>query len=87
MIGAARRYAELMLELLLERELAGGELPEAEESRRVAELDRCWWAMTNEEQADYERWLAASKPPDAPAELELKDVIVSEGSTSSPRAA
>ena len=87
MIGAARRYAELMIELLLERELAGGALSEDEESRRVEELDRCWWAMTNEEQAEYERSLALSASPEAPAELELKDVVVTEGSTSVPRAA
>ena len=55
MIGAAKRYRELLATLLVERELAGGSLSEEEESRCVEDLDRCWWAMTDSEQSETER--------------------------------
>jgi len=38
MIGAAKRYRELVTRLLIERELAGGSLSEEHESRFVEEL-------------------------------------------------
>jgi hypothetical protein len=87
MIGAARRYQELLTALLLERELAGGALPQDLESRHVEELDRCWWAMTTGEQEAAERAIADEQPIDAPADLGEQDVIVEPGEHAPPRRA
>lgn len=84
MIGAAHRYLELVMELLLERARAGGNLPEDEESAYVDELERCWWAMTNAEQDEAERIL--SQPSlEAPLELGEKDTTVTPGIREPPR--
>lgn len=48
-------YRRLFIELELARRAAGGQLSPVEEARRVDELDRAWWCMTNAEQDDYER--------------------------------
>jgi hypothetical protein len=74
MIGAAKRYREILMTLLMERELAGGSLSDDEESRYVEELDRCWWAMTDLEQAETEHAIASNEPVDAPADLGAEDV-------------
>ena len=87
MIGAARRYRELMTTLLMDRELAGGTLREEEESRHVEALDRCWWAMSQEEQEEAERWLANDRSIEAPADLLVEDVAVERGKRSLPRKA
>jgi hypothetical protein len=86
-IGAAKRYRELLTTLLMERELAGGSLSDAEESRYVEELDRCWWAMTDSEQAETERTIASNEPIDAPADLGTTDVAVARGEHRLPRQA
>ena len=63
MIGAAQRYRELVFDLVLRRELAGGSLAPAEEARLTGELDRCWNAMDDDEQEEFElasaRWAAS----------------------------
>jgi hypothetical protein len=84
MIGAAHRYLELMMELLLDRARAGGHLQEDAEVAYVDELDRCWWAMTNAEQDEAERILAQSSL-DAPLELGEKDTTVITGIKEPPR--
>lgn len=48
------RYRRLMRELDEARRLADDRLPAGEENRRVSELDRTWWAMTDDEQDEYE---------------------------------
>ena len=87
MIGAARRYREMLTALLMERELAGGSLPDESESNHVEELDRCWWAMTDSEQQDVERRLASEHLIDAPSDLGVEDVSVQKGEHALPRRA
>jgi hypothetical protein len=87
MIGAAQRYRELIFDLVLRRELAGGALAPAEEARLVSELDRCWNAMTDEEQEDMERELAEQAPPSAPETLAAEDRAVERGAHLPPRKA
>jgi|HubBroStandDraft_4_1064222.scaffolds.fasta_scaffold1949293_1 hypothetical protein len=87
MIGAARRYRELLTALLIERELEGGTLAEEIESQHVEELDRCWWAMTSAEQQDIERAISDEQPIDGPADLGVEDVSVQQGEHELPRKA
>jgi hypothetical protein len=87
MIGVAKRYRELLTALLIERELVGGTLPDDVESLRVEALDRCWWAMTRDEQDDVEKELADEKTIDAPADLQTEDTCVEEGQRALPRRA
>ncbi|MBM4394449.1 MAG: hypothetical protein FJ087_02015 [Deltaproteobacteria bacterium] len=75
----------MLIELLLERTLSGGSLPEGLEAARAAQLDRCWQFMTDEEQDDAERWWASS--PKAPARLGSQDVKVGRGEQLLPRKA
>ena len=84
MIGAAHRYLELVMELLLERARAGGNLQEDKEVAYVDELERCWWAMTNAEQDEAERILSQSSL-EAPLELGEKDTTVTPGIKVPPR--
>ncbi len=72
MIGAARRFNEIMTDLLLRREQAGGTLPQQDESNTAAELDRLWQAMSEDEHASTEALFARN--PGAPHELGLSDV-------------
>ena len=85
MIGAADRYIELVIELLLKRALADDALPEDEEAAYVDELDRCWWAMSKAEQDAVERMIASQSSPEAPAELGESDTTVTRGSKDPPR--
>ncbi len=87
MIGAAQRYRELLFDLVLQRELAGGSLAPAEEARLVADLDRCWNAMADEEQDEMERALAQQAPPSAPESLAAEDHAVERGAHLPPRKA
>jgi hypothetical protein len=57
MIGAAQRYRELLFDLVVQRELAGGALAATEEARLIAKLDHCWNVMTDDEQGELERSL------------------------------
>jgi hypothetical protein len=88
MIGAAKRYEELLTTLLVDRELAGGTLPEEVESHHVEELDRCWWAMTREEQQAVElRLTEEQRSVTAPETLGVEDVHVAQGEHVLPRRA
>lgn len=87
MIGAAQRYRELVLDLMLRRALAAGELAPAHEARTAAELDHCWNAMTDEEQEAMEQWLATPAPPAAPDSLSSEDQTVARGAHMLPRKA
>jgi hypothetical protein len=86
-IGAAQRYSELLVDLLLQRENAGGALPQQEEARFAADLDLCWHAMTEEEQRDIETALTTRTVPAAPASLDIEDCAVERGATVTPRRA
>lgn len=87
MIGAAQRYRELFLDLMLQRALSTGELPPTQEARSAAELDHCWNAMTDEEQDAMEQWLATTAPPAAPESLFSEDQTVERGARILPRKA
>lgn len=51
-----RRYRRLLVSLEMSRRAAaGGVLTAAEEARRVDEIERVWWAMTDAERDEYER--------------------------------
>lgn len=52
------RYRALLAQLVFERAAAGGELPEAEESRFVTLLDELWWQLGPADQEKVERELA-----------------------------
>ena len=85
MIGAASRYRELLTQLLIQRELAGGSLPEDVESELVEELDRCWWALGPAEQEKIEQELAAEVAPPTEPDLKMADTQLSPGSHEPPR--
>jgi hypothetical protein len=85
MIGAAHRYIELSIELLLKRALADDNLPEDAEAEYADELDRCWWVMTKAEQDEIEHAIATQPSPEAPTELGESDIIVTRGSKEPPR--
>ena len=85
MRGAASRYRELLLELLVDRRLAGGALAESAEAERAAQLDRCWQFMSEREQDEADAWWAAS--PVGPARLAAFDVTVGRGDHLLPRKA
>jgi hypothetical protein len=85
MIGASRRFSELMNDLLLRRETVGGPLSQVEESDAAAELERCWWEMTEQEQAESERAFSANRVPGAPRGLDQLDETVETGGHKLPR--
>ena len=87
MNGAAQRYQEILEDLLLDRELASGALPQEIEARFAGELDRCWQAMTDEEQDEAERRFAEEFVPPVSQEPQAKDVVVQRGDRSAPRRA
>lgn len=87
MIGAAQRYRELLEDLLLERELRDGNLPPTEEARFAGELDRCWNAMTEQEQEDAERRFVEHIIPVSTLELSEEDIHVTQGARIPPRKA
>ena len=80
-------YRTLLTELLFEREAAGGELPEEEESSYVARLDAIWWRLTPDEQTQMDEELARSPAQTVREEPSLVDCEVSEGSGGVPRRA
>jgi hypothetical protein len=51
------RYRILLTQLLFEREAAGGDLPEEEESRYVEMLDEVWWQLIPSDQEVIEQEL------------------------------
>jgi hypothetical protein len=86
MIGAARTYSELIVELFLARLGAGGALSQAEEARFAGALDRCWHAMSEAEQDEIESELASKNVPQVSEEPNQEDREVVTGSTGLPRA-
>lgn len=85
MIGAKDRYIELVTELLFRRALADDKLPEEDEARYVDELDRCWWAMSRQEQDEVELAIANQPSLEAPVELGESDTAVQRGAKEPPR--
>lgn len=75
-------YTKLLNELILERAMAGGTLPDEKESEYVERLDALWWKLTEEERVQYR---VASHKVQAPEDLGLVDCEVSIGSSSLPR--
>jgi hypothetical protein len=85
MTGAARRYDELRIELLLARADAGGSLPQKDEAKFAADLDRCWRVMTDLEQEAVENSLGQQQAPRAPEALRVVDRPVLNGERQPPR--
>jgi hypothetical protein len=54
-MGGNERYLELLGDLAVRRARVGGVLEPQEESELVEALDRCWRAMTDDEQDVAER--------------------------------
>jgi hypothetical protein len=87
MIGAAQRYQELLVDLMLQRRLAGGALDPSVESELVEALDRCWRAMSDTEQDEAEQLFEARSHVLAPDDLGLADQPVIAGAGTAPRRA
>ena len=86
MNGAARTYRELIVELFLARQWAGGALSQVEEARFAGALDRCWNAISESEQDEIESELASNSVPQVSEEPNQEDREVVTGSTGLPRA-
>jgi len=87
MIGAAKRYRELLVDLTFQRLLAGGVLAPEVESPLVGALDRCWHEMSETEQDQAERLHAQARKIAAPDSLASEDREVTIGSHDAPRRA
>lgn len=87
MIGAAKTYYRLTMQLLIEREVMGGALSDEDEARFIEELDRCWFAMTPEEQEEAENAPLDVTPLGAPTDLQARDAVAVAGSADPPRRA
>jgi len=87
MIGAAKRYRELLVDLGLRRLASGGALAPDVESPLVGALDRCWRQMTDAEQDEADRLYALGRHVSASAELQLEDREVPIGGSVAPRLA
>jgi hypothetical protein len=85
MIGAAQKYRELVLELLFEREAAPDGLSQETEAQYAGALDRCWRAMSEEEQDAVEGEFASKVPPTVSQEPRWRDREVNKGATELPR--
>ena len=83
MTDAAVKYRELTVELLLRRELEGGDLSQAEEMAFVGTLDALWHQMSEDEHEAEEALLRFEAV--APLELEWKDRELTTGTTEFPR--
>lgn len=79
------RYRTLLTELLFEREAAGGELPDHDESLFVERLDEIWWTLSASEQDIIDRELSQPNVPSVEESRVLVDCEVSEGSQLAPR--
>ena len=81
------QYRALLGQLLFEREAAGGELPEDDESRFVERLDEVWWQLSPDQQGVIDGELAAPNVPEVSEDLKLVDCDVAKGSRALPRKA
>lgn len=86
MTGAAQRYDEIRVELMLLRAMSGP-LSQDVEADFAADLQRCWEAMTDEEQEQLKKSLADEVVPVADESLDQEDKVVPEGGRSLPRKA
>jgi hypothetical protein len=80
------RYRMLLTQLLFEREAAGGDLAEEEESRYVELLDEVWWRLSRNDQDPIEKELK-QVAVQVREEPQLVDLAVLEGSSALPRRA
>jgi hypothetical protein len=87
MSESINRYRALLTELLFEREAAGGELSQLEESLFVERLDQIWWQLSSAEQDIVDQELARVPNPRVIDQPALVDCAVSEGSSAAPRKA
>ncbi len=87
MTNTLDRYRALLTELLFEREAAGGDLSEEEESYYVARLDTLWQSLLPAEQDVIDAELAAPELTVSGEELRLVDCVVAQGSSEMPRKA
>lgn len=87
MIGAAKRYSELLVDLAFKRRLAGGALAPEEESPIVGALDRCWRQMSDQEQDEAELRYSGVGRVVAPEHLTIEDLSVAIGDHTAPRRA
>lgn len=85
MTGAAQRYDELRVELTILRASASEPLPQDVEADFAADLQRCWDAMTDEEQERMEASLAEDFVPSAEEDLAQEDEVVPDGGKFLPR--
>ena len=85
MSPAAEEYAELELKLLVGRML--GTLAEQREDELLEEMDRVWWQMSAADREWAERRARGRASVEAPASLDLRDCVVSEGEHQLPRQA
>lgn len=85
MIGAMQSYRELMTSLFFARLEAGGTLSQEDEARFAGALDRCWNAMSEEEQDAIEKEIATGTTPTVNQEPDEDDREVGAGSTLIPR--
>lgn len=88
--AALRHYRRLASELLLARQLAGGELSQDEEADRADELHAYWQQMTEGERQSIEddvtgHALELPSAADAPERLVPVDVLVAEHARTAPR--
>lgn len=82
---AAERYFKLMFDLLVARQLNGGDLPDDEEARRAEELDEQWALMTDAEREQAEAVFSGPSLVGAPEDLQQEDLELSKGATDPPR--
>jgi hypothetical protein len=87
MSESMNRYRALLTELLFEREAAGGELSQLEESLFVERLDQIWWQLSSAEQDVVDQELARAPTPRVVNQPALVDCAVPEGSSAAPRKA
>ena len=76
MIDIARRFKEIMTDLLFRREVDS--VTQEEESDAAAELERHWNEMTESEQSETEQMFMIQRIPGAPACLDLVDNVESQ---------
>lgn len=87
MTNSLDRYRALLTELLFEREAAGGELSEEEESHYVERLDAIWHRLKPAEQDLIDAELTQPQPTLASTEFSFVDCVVAPGSSQMPRKA
>lgn len=85
MIGAAQKYRELVFELRLERAASDSDLSQEMEARYAGALDRCWHAMSEEEQEAVESAFSSDTKPAVAEEPNLRDRELTKGATELPR--